>query len=79
MLKAPSGRSAIQMEGADAAARRPYQGSYGSISGAGVVVVIGAGVGDGAGFMTGMNGGFDDGSRLEGGKARSTTVMSPAA
>ena len=34
---------------------------------------------DGAGFMTGMKGGFDDGSRVEGGDARSTTVISPAA
>ena len=38
------------------------------------------GVGEAGGFITGMNGGFEAvGSRLDGGIARSTTLISPAA
>src|SRR5436190_23320680 len=64
-------------------ARDYGSGSSGGLTDGGVVTGT-AGVGAGMGFTTGMNGGFEAaefeaGSRLDGGRARSTTVISPAA
>src|SRR4051794_39429423 len=61
----------------------PREADYGSGSGPARAGSTGGAVDtgdcDGGGFMTGMKGGFDEGSRVDGGDARSTTVISPAA